>query len=150
MNSSALFSNLLKSMSSRFLHLPQSCAERYHISQKMTLGAAYIRRIGWGLKPNLEGHHRYSKCAYNSGWNGVRYTVGTESIQTPLNFSFFVSLQYLLKSKKFILFLINVFSAPHLDRKKLKCRNFCKFIKKEKLKYHMVISIQTLCCDTHI
>ena len=25
-----------------------------------------------------------------------------------------------------------------------------KFIKTEKLKYHMVISIQTLCCDTHI
>ena len=52
---------------------------------------------------------------------------------------------HLLKSKKFILFLINVHSAPHLDRKKQKCRNFCKFIKKEKLKYHMVISIQTLC-----
>ena len=49
-----------------------------------------------------------------------------------------------------ILFLINVHSAPHLDRKKQKCRNFCKVIKKEKLKYHMAISIQTLCCDTHI
>jgi len=44
----------------------------------------------------------------------------------------------LLKSKKFHLFLINVHSAPHLDRKKQKCKNFCKFIKKEKLKYHMV------------
>jgi len=54
---------------------------------------------------------------------------------------------HLLKSKKFILFLINVHSAPHLDRKN---RNVNNFIKKEKLKYHMVISIQTLCCDTHV
>jgi len=45
-----------------------------------------------------------------------------------------------MKSKKFILFLSKVHSAPHLDRKKQKCRNLCKCIKKEKLKYHTVIS----------
>ena len=39
---------------------------------------------------------------------------------------------------------------PILTEKKQKCIIFGKFIKKEKLKYHMVISIQTLCCDTHI
>jgi len=39
---------------------------------------------------------------------------------------------------------MNVLSAPHLDRKKQECRNVCTFIKKEKLKYHMVIRIQTL------
>jgi len=43
---------------------------------------------------------------------------------------------HLLKSKMFILFLIIVHSAPRLDRKNKKCRNFCKFIKKEKLKCH--------------
>jgi len=52
---------------------------------------------------------------------------------------------HLLKSKKFILFLINVHSAPHLDRKKQKWRNLCKFIKIEKGKYRMVVSVQTLC-----
>ena len=34
---------------------------------------------------------------------------------------------------------------PILTEKKQKCKNVCKFIKKEKLKYHIVISIQTLC-----
>jgi len=48
---------------------------------------------------------------------------------------------HLLKSKKSILFLVNKHSASHLDRKKQKCRNFRKFIKKDKLKYHLVISI---------
>jgi len=66
--------------------------------------------------------------------------VGTESIQTPLKWSVFVSLQPFAKIKK----LIYVHSAPHRDRKKLKCRNVCKLIKKGKLKYHMIISIQTL------
>jgi len=46
--------------------------------------------------------------------------------------------------KKILSFLINVHSAPHLGRKKLKCRNVCKFITKEKVKYHTVLSIQTL------
>jgi len=72
------------------------------------------------------------------------YTVDTEGIQTPLKCSLF-HCSNLLKSKKLIIFLIIVHSAPHLDRKNQKCRHFCKFIKKEKLKYHMVISIQTLC-----
>ncbi len=57
---------------------------------------------------------------------------------------------HLLKSFKFIFFLINVHTAPHIDRKTQNCWHFCRFIKKEKLKYHMVLSIQTLCCDTHI
>jgi len=68
--------------------------------------------------------------------------VGTQSIQTPLKCSLFVSLQPFAKIKKVHLFLMN--SAPHLDRKKLKCRNFCKFIKKEKLKYHMVIKLNKI------
>ncbi len=55
---------------------------------------------------------------------------------------------HLLKSFKFIFFL-SVHTAPHIDRKTQNCWHFCKFIKKEKLKYHMVLSIQTLCCDTH-
>ncbi len=74
------------------------------------------------------------------------HTVGTESIQTPLHFSLLYC-SHLLKSFKLIFFLINVHTAPHIDRK---TQNFCRFIKKEKLKYHMVLSIQTLCCDTHI
>jgi len=45
---------------------------------------------------------------------------------------------HFLKSKKFILFLINV--SLHFDRKKHKWRHFCKCIKKEKPKYHTVIS----------
>ncbi len=51
---------------------------------------------------------------------------------------------HLLKSFKFIFFLINVHTAPHIDRKTQNCWHFCRFIKKEKLKYHMVLSIQTL------
>ncbi len=65
----------------------------------------------------------------------------------------FYSLLYcshLLKSFKFIFFLINVHTAPHIYRKTQNCWHFCRFIKKEKLKYHMVLSNQTLCCDTHI
>ncbi len=49
-----------------------------------------------------------------------------------------------------IFFLINVHTAPHIARKTQNCWHFCRFIKKEKLKYHMVLSIQTLCCNTHI
>ncbi len=78
------------------------------------------------------------------------YTVGTESIQTPLNFSLFVILQPFAKIICSFFFLINVHTAPHIDRKTQNCWHFCRFIKKEKLKYHMVLSIQTLCCDTHI
>ncbi len=47
-------------------------------------------------------------------------------------------------------FLINAHTAPHIDRKTQNCWHFCRFIKKEKMKYHMVLSIQTLCCDAHI
>ncbi len=42
------------------------------------------------------------------------------------------------------------FDNIYIDRKTQNCWHFCRFIKKEKLKYHMVLSIQTLCCDTHI
>ena len=62
----------------------------------------------------------------------------------------FVCVGYVAIDFNNLTLLLNVHSAPHLDREKQKCRNFCKFIKKEKLKYHMVVSIQTLCCDTHI
>ncbi len=79
------------------------------------------------------------------------YTVGTESIQTPLHFSLFVILQPFAKIHlSSFFFLINVHTAPHINRKTQNCWHFCRFIKKEKLKYHMVLSIQTLCCDTHI
>jgi hypothetical protein len=79
------------------------------------------------------------------------HTVGTESIQTPLNFSLFVSLQPFSKNQKSSFYFSVMYTQhPILDRKKQKCRNFCKFIKKEKLKYHMVISIQTLCRDPHM
>ncbi len=68
----------------------------------------------------------------------------TESIQTPLNVSLFVILQPFAKIICSFFFLINVHTAPHIDRKTQNCWHFCRFIKKEKLKYHMVLSIQTL------
>ncbi len=68
----------------------------------------------------------------------------------PYIFHSLLYCSHLLKSFKFIFFLINVHTAPHIDRKTQNCWHFCRFIKKEKLKYHMVLSIQTLCCDTHI
>jgi len=56
-----------------------------------------------------------------------------------------------IKYKVNILYLASIINwHPILTEKKLKCRNVCQFIKKEKLKYHMVISIQTLCCDTQL
>ena len=67
------------------------------------------------------------------------------NISDPFTFFTLFHCSHLLKSKKLILFLINIHSAPQLDRKKTESRNVCKFIKIEKLKYHMVISIQTLC-----
>ena len=70
------------------------------------------------------------------------YTICT--VGTLYMFHSLFHCSHLLKSKNVILFLINVHAAAHLDRKKLKCRHFCKCIKKEKLKYHMVISIQVL------
>ncbi len=66
----------------------------------------------------------------------------------PYIFHSLLYCSHLLKSFKFIFFLINVHTAPHIDRKTQNCWNFCRFIKKEKLKYHLVLSIQTLCCDT--
>lgn len=51
----------------------------------------------------------------------------------------------MLKSFKFISPLINLQSIPYNDKAKKKdFRIFCKFIKKEKLKYHTDVSIQTL------
>ncbi len=81
-----------------------------------------------------------------SFWIKLKYicTVGTESIQTPLNFSLFVILQPFSKIICSFFSLINIHTAPHIDRKTQNCRHFCRFIKKEKLKYHMVLSIQTL------
>ncbi len=61
------------------------------------------------------------------------YTVGTESIQTPLNFSLFVILQPF----KFIFFASLMYTqAAHIDRKTQNCWHFLQIIKKEKLKYH--------------
>ncbi len=61
----------------------------------------------------------------------------------PYIFHSLLYCSHLLKPFKFILFLINVHTAPHIDRKTQNCWHFCRFIKKEKLKYHMVLSIQT-------
>ncbi len=63
----------------------------------------------------------------------------------PYIFHSLLYCSHLLKSFKFIFFLINVHTAPHIERKTQNCWHFCRFIKKEKLKYHMVLSIQTLC-----
>ncbi len=63
----------------------------------------------------------------------------------PYIFHSLLYCSHLLKSFQFIFFLINVHTAPHIDRKTQNCWHFCRFIKKEKLKYHMVLSIQTLC-----
>lgn len=49
----------------------------------------------------------------------------------------------MLKSFKLFFPLLSLHSIPHNDRAK-----FCKFIKKEKLKYDTDISVQSLCCDT--
>ncbi len=49
------------------------------------------------------------------------YTVGTESIQTPLNFSLFVIFQPFAKIICSFFFLINVHTAPHIDRKTQNC-----------------------------
>ncbi len=68
----------------------------------------------------------------------------------PYIFHSLLYCSHLLKSFKFIFSPINVHTAPHIDRKTQNCWHFYRFIKKEKLKYHMVLSIQTLCCDTHI
>ncbi len=59
----------------------------------------------------------------------------------PYIFHSLLYCSHLLKSFKFIFFLINVHTAPHIDRKTQNCWHFCRFIKKEKLKYHMVLSI---------
>lgn len=64
------------------------------------------------------------------------YTVGTESIQPPLIFT--LILQPFAKIT--IFFPLNVHTAAHIDRKTQNL-HFCSFIKKEKLKYLMVISI---------
>jgi len=49
------------------------------------------------------------------------YTVGTESIQTPLHFSLFVILQPFAKIICSFFSLINVHTAPHIDRKTQNC-----------------------------
>ena len=54
----------------------------------------------------------------------------------------------MLKSLKSISPLIKLHFITHNDKQKLNFRNIRKFIKKEKLTYHIDISIQTLCDDT--
>jgi len=41
-------------------------------------------------------------------------------------------------------------STPSWQKKTIKCRHFCKFIKKEKPKYHMVISISLIQKNTFV
>ncbi len=60
------------------------------------------------------------------------HTVGTESIQTPLNFSLFRYIAAICSNHlSSFFFLINVHTAPHIDRKTQNCWHFCRFIKKE-------------------
>ncbi len=47
----------------------------------------------------------------------------------PLTFFTLLYCSHLLKSFKFIFFLINVHTAPHIDRKTQNCLHFCRFIK---------------------
>ncbi len=97
---------------------------------------------------------REQLCLYCSNTYGGHCFIyiysGYGKYSDPLQFFTLLYCSRLLKSFKFIFFLINVHTAPHIDRKTQNCWHFCRFIKKEKLKYHMVLSIQTLCCDTHI
>ncbi len=76
------------------------------------------------------------------------YTVHSESIKTPSLFSVMLCCSLILQLFKFIVFLINLHSIPHNDKWKQYFRNVCTFIKKKKLKYHIYISIQTLCNNT--
>ncbi len=59
---------------------------------------------------------------YSLLWDTV-YTVGTESIQTPLHFSLFVILQPFAKIICSFFFL-NVDTAPHIDRKNTELLTF--------------------------
>ncbi len=96
-------------------------------------------------------HKNTSVCKQNKPLSNLHDIQWLRKVFRPP--SIFHSLLYcshLLKSFKFIFFLINVHTAPHIDRKTQNCWHFCRFIKTEKLKYHMVLSIQTLCCATHI
>lgn len=76
--------------------------------------------------------------------------MGTENIQAPLHFVT-VKLQLFSKIKRFILFLLDVRSAPHLTENR-NLEFFVNLLKKNNchITYHMVISIKTLCIDTHI
>jgi len=63
------------------------------------------------VRLDLQNPQRYNNTVLFMWAYLERHTVGTESIQTPLKCSLFVSLQPdLLISKKFFLFLINVHS----------------------------------------
>ena len=74
----------------------------------------------------------------------------SESIQTPSLFKFFVSYILIIKLIKFFFSpsLINLHTIPHNDKVKTGLDIFCSFSqnkKIKKLKYHIYISIQTLC-----
>ncbi len=89
-----------------------------------------------------------SKCnefaSFFSEINNIRKAIGTSSSYAEVR-QIRPQFQKEVASFKFIFFLINVHTAPHIDRKTQNCWHFCRFIKKEKLKYLMVLSIQTLC-----
>ncbi len=73
----------------------------------------------------------------------LQHTVHSESIQTPFTFfNFMLQAWYCNCLKK-----ISLIYTPYLIMTKWKqnFRNVCKFIKKKKMKYHIYISIQTLC-----
>ncbi len=73
----------------------------------------------------------FVKAQLTGMWWNV-FTVGTESIQTPLNFSLFVILQPFAKIIYVnFFFLINVHTAPHIDRKTQNCWHFCRLLKRK-------------------
>ncbi len=116
-------------------HMPILVAQFYYCSIWIPHAFVYssIQSLWW------------IQCSRSNDLSDIQWV--QESIQTPLIFHSLLYCSHLLKSFKFIFFLINVHTAPHIDRKTQNCWHFCRFIKKEKLKYHMVLSIQTLCCD---
>ncbi len=63
----------------------------------------------------------------------------------PYIFHSLLYCSHLLKSFKFILFSSLMYTQHPILTEKHNCWHFCRFIKKDKLKYHMVLSIQTLC-----
>ena len=77
------------------------------------------------------------------------HTVHSENIQTPSLFLHFGLLQ-LYSKMDYILFFPDLSTYPIMTKRKNVFRIFGTFITNKKLKYHIYISIQTLCSATQI